>query len=220
MLLYEITSPDSVELVGIAREIRGTQTFEQIAKLVRKHFPMTKVKINITSKLEEGEMNIGAHYRAEEDEEGGIPIHIDLFFGKGEGPKEIEWSKQGRKYFLNVLRDVMKHELLHMKQHRERDFHPGRDGYVSNKGREYEYMSRPDEIEAYAMNIADELTRAVGNEGAFDLLRMAKKTAQFKTEIGHFLSPNLLAYFALFNYDSSNPVIKRLLKKIYIYLKR
>ena len=65
MLLYEITSPDSVELVGIAREIRGTQTFEQIAKLVRKHFPMTKVKINITSKLEEGEMNIGAHYRAD-----------------------------------------------------------------------------------------------------------------------------------------------------------
>ena len=106
-----------------------------------------------------------------------------------------------------------------MKQHRARDFHPGRDGY-DDRSLEYEYMTRPDEIEAYAMNIADELTRHVGKEDALTLLRMAKKTAQFKTEIGHFLSPDLLAYFALFDYDSSHPVIKRLLKKIYIYLKR
>jgi hypothetical protein len=79
-------------------------------------------------------------------------------------------------------------------------------------------MSRPDEIEAYAMNIGDEFIRKVGKDGAVDLLRMAKKTAQFKNKVGQFLSPDLLAYFALFNFDSENPVIKRLLKKIYQHI--
>jgi hypothetical protein len=105
-----------------------------------------------------------------------------------------------------------------MKQHRDRDFHPGADGYVDDKGSEIEYMSRPDEIEAYAMNIGDEFIRKVGKDGAVDLLRMAKKTAQFKTKVGQFLSPDLLAYFALFNWDTNHPVIKRLIKKIYQHI--
>jgi len=82
----------------------------------------------------------------------------------------------------------------------------------------YEYMSRPDEIEAYAMNIADELYRKVGKEDAIALLRMAKKTAQFKDEMGQFLSPDLFAYMGMWNFDSKHPVIKRLLKRIYQYL--
>ena len=218
MLINEVINPDQVELGPLAREIRGTQSLSTIAGLVKKHFPMTNIQIHKKPDLESGSMNIGAHYDPDEDEEGGIPIHIDLFFSDKDND-ELEWTKQGRKFFLYKLKDVMKHELLHMKQHRARDFHPGRDGY-DNRSLEYEYMTRPDEIEAYAMNIADELTRHVGKEDALTLLRMAKKTAQFKTEIGHFLSPDLLAYFSLFDYDASHPVIKRLLKKIYIYLKR
>lgn len=219
MLITEVTSPSQVELGPLAREIRGTQSFSEIAQLVKKHFPMTNIQIHKKPDLESGSMNIGAHYDPDADEQGETPIHIDLFFSSKDSD-EVEWTKQGRKFFLYKLKDVMKHELLHMTQHRVRDFHPGRDGYVDDKGLEYEYMSRPDEIEAYAMNIADELTRHVGKEDAFKLLRMASKTAQFKTEIGHYLSPDLLAYFALFNWDASHPVLKRLLKKIYIYLKR
>jgi hypothetical protein len=216
--MFEITQPEQVMLRALATDIRGTQSYTQIKQLVMKHFPMITVDIHKSIKVDQGSMNIGAHYDPDKDEEGHLPIHIDLFFSN-EDTNQLTWTRQGRKFFLYNLQDVMKHELLHMKQHRQRDFHPGKNGY-DNRSMEYEYMSRPDEIEAYAMNIADELTRHVGNEGAFELLRMAKKTAQFKTKIGHFLSPNLLAYFALFKYDASNPVIKRLLKKIYIYLKQ
>ena len=218
MRMFEITQPEQVMLRALATDIRGTQSYTQIKQLVMKHFPMITVDIHKSIKVDQGSMNIGAHYDPDKDEEGHLPIHIDLFFSN-EDTNQLTWTRQGRKFFLYNLQDVMKHELLHMKQHRQRDFHPGKNGY-DNRSMEYEYMSRPDEIEAYAMNIADELTRHVGNEGAFELLRMAKKTAQFKTKIGHFLSPNLLAYFALFKYDASNPVIKRLLKKIYIYLKQ
>tara|TARA_B110001454_G_C12716906_1_gene432944 strand:+ start:653 stop:1315 length:663 start_codon:yes stop_codon:yes gene_type:complete len=218
MRLFEITKPSQVELLALAKEIRGVQTHDQIKSLVMKHFPMTTAKAHTVDDVDSGEMNISAHYDPDVDEEGGLPIHIDLMFSKKDD-ENVEWTKQGRKFFLYKLQDVMKHELLHLTQHRTRDFHPGRDGY-DNRSLEYEYMSRPDEIEAYAMNIADELKRAAGLDGAFQLLRMAKKTAQFKDELGRFLSPDLLAYFALFKFDSANPVIKKLLKKIYIYLKQ
>jgi predicted dehydrogenase len=219
MRIFEISKPSQVELIGLAKEIRGTQSHTDIVNLITKHFPMTTAKVHTTSKIDSGEMNISAHYDPDIDEEGGLPIHIDLMFSNKDD-ENVEWTKQGRKFFLYKLQDTMKHELLHMTQHRERSFHPGRDGYVNDKGIEYEYMSRPDEIEAYAMNIADELTRHVGKDGAVELLRMAKKTAQFKTELGHFLSPDLMAYFALFKWDASNPVIKKLLKKVYIYLQQ
>jgi hypothetical protein len=79
-------------------------------------------------------------------------------------------------------------------------------------------MSRGDEIEAYAMNISDELYRQVGKDDAIKLLRMAGKTAQFKNEMGQFLSPDLFAYMGMWNFDSKHPVIKRLLKRIYQYI--
>ena len=219
MRLFEITKPDEVELLGLAKEIRGTQTHKQITKLVMKHFPMTTVKVHIKDEVPSGELNISASYDPDADEEGSsTPITIDLVFSSKDD-ENVEWTKQGRKYFLYKLRDAMKHELLHLNQHRNRGFHPGRDGY-DNRSKEYEYMTRPDEIEAYAMNIADELTRHAGKDGAYKLIRMAGKTASFKDELGHFLSPDLMAYFALFNWDASNPVIKKLLKKIYIYLKQ
>jgi len=68
------------------------------------------------------------------------------------------------------------------------------------------------------MNIADELVRQVGKEDAIALLRMANKTAQFKDEMGNFLSPDLFAYMGMWKFDSKHPVIKRLLKKIYQYI--
>jgi len=219
MLIKEILMPDGQEfdLEGIAKDINGTQSHDEIIDIVGNHFPIASIQVVRTPDLKEGELSISAHYEPDFDEEGDIAIFIKILFSK-EGPASFTWSKNSKKYFLNKLKDALKHEVLHMKQHRDRNFHPGADGYISDKGTEKEYMSRPDEIEAYAMNIGDEFIRKVGKDGAVDLLRMAKKTAQFKTKVGQFLSPDLLAYFALFNFDSNHPVIKRLLKKIYIHI--
>ena len=82
-------------------------------------------------------------------------------------------------------------------------------------------MSRPDEIEAYAMNIADELVRKAGDKKtALKLLTMAKKTAQFKDEMGNLLSPDLFAYMAMWDFNSKHPVMKRLLKRIYQFINK
>ena len=79
-------------------------------------------------------------------------------------------------------------------------------------------MSRPDEIEAYAMNIADELVRKSDIETAKTLLRMASKTAVYKDEQGNLFSPDLFAYMSMWDFDSRRPVIKRLLKKTWEYI--
>ena len=219
MLIKEILMPDGQEfdLEGIAKDINGTQSHDEIIDIVGNHFPIASIQVVRTPDLKEGELSISAHYEPDFDEEGDIAIFIKILFSE-EGPASFTWSKNSKKYFLNKLKDALKHEVLHMKQHRDRNFHPGADGYISDKGTELEYMSRPDEIEAYAMNIGDEFIRKVGKDGAVDLLRMAKKTAQFKNKVGQFLSPDLLAYFALFNWDPNHSVIKRLLKKIYQHI--
>tara|TARA_R110000803_G_scaffold129799_4_gene197076 strand:+ start:3203 stop:3868 length:666 start_codon:yes stop_codon:yes gene_type:complete len=218
MKITEIITPDrfKFDLNDIAKDINGTQTFREIIAIVEKHFPIASVKIVRNAELSEGELTIGAHYDPEKDEEGETAVFITIVFSK-EGPESFTWNSDSKKYFLNKLKDALKHELLHMKQYRDRDFHAGNDGY-DDSDMEHEYMSRPDEIEAYAMNIGDEFIRKVGKDGAVDLLRMAKKTAQFKNKLGQFLSPDLLAYFALFKWDTNHPVIKRLIKKIYQHI--
>ena len=218
MKITEIITPDrfKFDLNDIAKDINGTQTFREIIAIVEKHFPIASVKIVRNEELSEGELTIGAHYDPEKDEEGETAVFITIVFSK-EGPESFTWNSDSKKYFLNKLKDALKHELLHMKQYRDRDFHAGNDGY-DDSDMEHEYMSRPDEIEAYAMNIGDEFIRKVGKDGAVDLLRMAKKTAQFKNKLGQFLSPDLLAYFALFKWDTNHSVIKRLIKKIYQHI--
>ena len=218
MLITEIITPDrfKFDLNDIAKDINGTQTFREIITIVEKHFPIAEVNIVRVPDVPEGELTIGAHYDPEKDEEGETAIFITIVFSE-KGPETFTWGDNSKKYFLNKLKDALKHELLHMKQYRDRDFHAGTDGY-DDSDMEHEYMSRPDEIEAYAMNIGDEFIRKVGKDGAIDLLRMAKKTAQFKNKLGQFLSPDLLAYFALFNWDTNHPVIKRLIKKIYQHI--
>ena len=218
MRIVEITTPDGQEfdLDGIRNDINGTQSHDEIIAIVEKHFPIAEVTVIRTPQLKEGELSISAHYDPESDEDDNTAIFIKLLFSK-EGPASFTWSENSKKYFLNKLKDTLKHEVLHMKQFRSRGFHSGREGY-DNRDSNYEYMSRPDEIEAYAMNIGDEFIRHVGKDGAIDLLRMAKKTAQFKNKLDQFLSPDLLAYFALFNFDATNPIIKRLLKKSYQHI--
>jgi hypothetical protein len=218
MRIAEIITPDGQEfdLDGIRNDINGTQSHAEIIAIVEKHFSIASVSVVRTPQLKEGELSISAHYDPESDEEGNTAVFITLVFSE-EGPASFTWSENSKKYFLNKLKDALKHEVLHMKQFRDRGFHSGSEGY-DDSDTEHEYMSRPDEIEAYAMNIGDEFIRKVGKDGAVDLLRMAKKTAQFKNKVGQFLSPDLLAYFALFNWDTNHPVIKRLLKKIYQHI--
>ena len=220
MLLNEITQPSDMQELRMRLTsfsdwlTQGNHTPKEIATELENNIgDITRVEMELSPNVDKGDMNASAAYEQDDDEDGEIPFEITLVFSN----KEDRMAINDPNPLINRILDMMKHEMIHQKQARARDFEDYTQG-KDKRNMNYEYMSRPDEIEAYAMNIADELYRKVGKEDAIALLRMAKKTAQFKDEMGQFLSPDLFAYMGMWNFDSKHPVIKRLLKRIYQYL--
>jgi hypothetical protein len=220
MLLMEITKPsDMQELKMRLTSFRdwltqGSHTPKEIATELENNIgDITRVEMELSPHVDKGDMNASAAYEQDDDEDGEIPFEITLVFSD----KEDRMTVNDPNPLINRILDMMKHEMIHQKQARARDFEDHTQG-KDNRNMNYEYMSRPDEIEAYAMNIADELVRKTDKDSAIALLRMANNTAQFKDEMGNFLSPDLFAYMGMWNFDSKHPVIKRLLKKIYQYI--
>lgn len=222
MLLMEITEPSDMQSLKMRLTsfkdwlVQGSHTPKEIAAELENNIgDITRVEMELSPHVDKGDMNASAAYEQDDDEDGEIPFEITLVFSD----KEDRMAVNDPNPLINRILDMMKHEMIHQKQARARDFEDHTQG-KDNRNMNYEYMSRPDEIEAYAMNIADELVRQVGKEDAIALLRMANKTAQFKDEMGNFLSPDLFAYMGMWNFDSKHPVIKRLLKKIYQYISK
>ena len=220
MLLKEITQPSDMQELKMRLTsfkdwlTQGSHTPKEIATELENNIgDITRVQMELSPNVDKGDMNASAAYEQDDDEDGEIPFEITLVFSN----KEDRMAINDPNPLINRILDMMKHEMIHQKQARARDFEDYTQG-KDKRNMNYEYMSRPDEIEAYAMNIADELYRQVGKEDALKLLRMAGKTAQFKDEMGNFLSPDLFAYMGMWNFDSKHPVIKRLLKRIYQYI--
>jgi len=220
MLLNEITQPSDMQSLKMRLQsfsdwlVQGNHTPKEIATELENNIgDITRVEMELSPNVDKGDMNASAAYEQDDDEDGEIPFEITLVFSN----KEDRMTVQDPNPLINRILDMMKHEMIHQKQARARDFEQYTQGKDS-RSQNYEYMSRPDEIEAYAMNIADELVRKTDKASAIALLRMANKTAQFKDEMGNFLSPDLFAYMGMWNFDSKHPVIKRLLKKIYQYI--
>jgi len=221
MLLNEITQPN--EMKKLEQKLRpwrdwlvqGSHTPQQIVdELQRIIGDLVDVSLERSPNVDKGDMNASAFYDQEADREGDTAFGLELFFSTKDDQAMTITNPDP---LINRVVDMMKHELLHQRQAQARDYEDhsaGKDKRDSN----YEYMSRGDEIEAYAMNIADELVKKTSKKDAINLLRMANKTAQFKDEMGNFLSPELFGYMAMWNFDSKHPVIKRLLKKIYQYI--
>jgi hypothetical protein len=220
MLLMEITKPSSMKELEMRLKsfqdwlTQGSHTPEEItAELENNMGDIARIEMERSPNVDKGDMNANAAYEQEDDEDGEIPFEITLVFSD----KEDRMTVTNPKPLVQRVLDMMKHEMMHQSQARARDFEQHSQG-KDRRNISTEYMSRGDEIEAYAMNIADELVRKVDKDGALQLLRMAGKTAQFKDEMGNLLSPDLHAYMSIWNYDSKHPVIKRLLKRIFQFI--
>ena len=173
----------------------------------QKTFPDLNVDSLQNKQIDANTVNVGAFY--DDEEENDITVQL-MFNGQ-----QVSWNSKNRKDFLRRLQSTIKHEYMHADQHAARDYDAdsyGSDDSTSSR----EYYSRGDEIEAYAMNIADELKRKQGLEGAMQILRTVTKSSQLKDKLGFLLSPDLKAYIDEF--DDNPRVIKALLKKIYQFL--
>ena len=208
MRLFEITEPRNIPIAQLSRQLTGTQDIEDISLIVQKAFPDLNVDSMQNKKIDVNTVNVGAFYDDEEEND----ITVELMFSDED---TITWNAENRKNFLRRLQSTIKHEYMHADQHAARDYDA--DSYGSDDStHSREYYSRGDEIEAYAMNIADELKRKQGVDGAMQTLRTVTKSSQLKDKLGYLLSPDLKGYIDEF--DDNPRVIKALLKKIYQFL--
>lgn len=201
------------------RAVSRTVILNHLRKLAGRNTIVTSSNSDV---VDPNTLNINAYYDPDEDEDGGKPIEIVVVFNpedKRIKMDQIEWRE-----FANQVIEYLQHELIHQYQYRARGFQPTR-AYVSrsknpdNKAQQ-EYLGNSDEIEAYAHNLASELDRKTrGNiEQQLRLLRNFAGTAITKDQAGRFLSPNLYGYFKEFNFDTTHPVLKSLMKKTYQYI--
>lgn len=207
MRLYEITEPRDIPISQLSRQLTGTQDVKNISLIVQKTFPELNIASLQNNQIDTNTVNVGAVYDDEEDD-----ITVELMFSDED---TVSWNAENRKEFLRKLQSTIKHEYMHADQHAARDYDAdsyGMDDTTSSR----EYYSRGDEIEAYAMNIADELKRKQGVDGAMQILRTVTKSSQLKDKLGYLLSPDLKGYIDEF--DDNPRVIKALLKKIYQFL--
>jgi len=170
-------------------------------------FIARKFRVNVlhTSALEvdQNDINISAYYDADLDEQGRVSIELVLITNPVDEYLIIDTETWD--VFINRLADSLAHELIHMRQSRARDFQSvePRRKHIYNLDEAVQYLADPDEIDAYAHNIAVELKEHTNP------IQSLQNVQTLSTKE----SVNLWAYVNTF--PPNHPVVKKLLKKVY-----
>lgn len=173
-------------------------------------FIATRFRVDVmgteANEVEIDDISVTAYYDPDLDERKKIAIELVLVTNPNCNYlvlDSITWTR-----FVYSVADSLAHELIHMKQTRTREFEDVsvRHATAFNEHPDaQEYLADPDEIDAYAYNIAQEL-------------KVHKNPMQKLNQIKDIKledSVNLWAYLHTFEKDPDHPVIKRLLKKVY-----
>lgn len=187
-------------------------SFQKLLNNVRREFRNQSFDIKIRSlrdkTLEEDEFCVNACYDPIDDHHQEIAIEITIYHNFA---ADLLWGN--RLHITNLLVqifDATVHEFRHQRQSRKRLFEvfhkPGT------------YLDDPDEIDAYAVSIAIELCRNLGKTRALRYMSRFISLGRIKFN-GEYVSPALYAYINQFG-TISDPVIKRLAKKVYVRLQK
>jgi hypothetical protein len=184
--------------------------------MLRREFRERGFNLKIISdrnkKLDCEEFYINAYYDAEDDQNKETPIEVVVHHNF---EKTVVWDKKHTTDFLIQIFDAVVHEYKHQRQSIKRKYRV----YSENVKAPYkEYLAEDDELDAYALSIAIELCRTLGKYRALKYLSRVSALAKLKFN-KHYVSPQLSAYFGQFG-DITNPILKRLTKKIYIRLQK
>ena len=206
---------------GVCNRVRSNSkhgtSFPNLLVRLRREFREQGMDLKIKSlrdkKLNLEEFYVNAYYDAEDDQNREVPIEV---IAHHNFPKETIWSEKQVTDFLIQIFDAVVHEFKHQRQSRKRHF----INYWDHRNGAYhyqEYLSDPDEVDAYALSIAIELCRTLGKFRALRYMHWLNSLSKLKFN-DQYVSPNLSAYIGQFGLRS--PIIKRLSKKIYIRLQK
>jgi len=200
----------------IRNSIKYPTTFKILLSKTRKVFKSKNFDLKIKTKrqtfLNHEEFYVNAYYDADDDKHNETPIEVIVFHNFDNN--EI-WDTQHTTDMLVQIFDAVVHEYRHQRQSRSRNYVT----FSQHPQTPYnEYLSDPDELDAYALSIAIELCRNLGKFRALRYMQRLSYLSKFKIK-NQFVSPNLNAYVQHFG-GVDAPIIKRLSKKVYIRLKK
>lgn len=216
-LTKKIKIPKRKELMavmnGITNDLKNKFVpVEEMVDLLA-FYVSNRYKVNVSHatsmKSPSNSMIISGEYDSESDEEGRVPIN--LIFITHTTDKILVWDEETFEFVSKQIADTLIHELVHMKQTRDRNFEPviiiedlPNDEEEINRL----YLKQSDEIDAYAYNIASELDEEENQE-------IIKKYLSCPSLTPMDISINLWNYMQVFEKNLQDKTLKRLMKKVY-----
>lgn len=213
-----VVIPTRKEILEILEEIRPiiVNQFLTVDELIQELGIFLGKRFNIDVKhaeaaqVDQNDIDLMGFYDGGLDEAGDIPIEIYLVTNPMQDVMVVD--EEQFNIISRRVADTLSHEVIHMQQNRARDFlevekleyNEFEDESEENRW----YLSSPDEINAYAYNIANELLDKNAYPQVLEKLNRVK-------DISIEDSINLWAYVQAFSKDLNHPVIKRLIKKVY-----
>jgi len=188
----------------IGERITPRNLVKRLSKHLNKHQHPVRVKLYTGAKgaLEPGEFTIGAEYDPGLDEIKKKQFIIDFILNHPKTVPMIITSGMADQMAIDLVETLI-HEYEHQRQFRSRRYRYHRNTYRSNhsdpdKRADQEYLGDPDEIDAYAQNIA-----------ARQYLMKYKLNITSASEVN---SPDLKQYYKAFGKD--HEITKLLLRKV------
>lgn len=222
---YDWSVWDRETIAEMVREIKGdlvyqnltvSQFHDQITKHVKRYMPVRSRKSR-EKEVDLGRVWIGGVYHTDLDKDR--QKSIELCFAYNPKDRTLEMPTRHFNRICTRIADVILHEVIHMRQARSRRFKeiPGyRSTAESTKQRlNQEYFGDPDEIDAYAFNMACELNDKFGGNMR-DIVAYLNKEHK-----GYYKTHDTWkSYLKAFNWDQNHRVIKKIKKRSIYYLSR
>lgn len=189
----------------------------EIQKIFSKHLK-NNLPIKVTRetdwKTEPGWIYIGGFYYSDRDKKGNQAIEVLLSYHPLD--KFILVTKTKFERMCATIADTILHEVIHMRQYRSRRWKdlPGYSSVAaSSKQRaQQNYLGHPDEIDAYAFNIACSLyDRWYTSKEIAEHLNLDHTDKRLRKDSYHM-------YLSTFDHKHSHPVIKKLKKRVMYYV--
>lgn len=197
----------------IDQELKSKAVYNLFKKQALKLVPVVVTRTN-SMNVDHGYVYMGGCYSAEYDEQGQPAIELAIHFHPFD--EYICYTKTKFRRSCMLIADILLHEIIHMRQHRRRNFNRRPDYRSSARSekqkQEQSYLGNSDEIDAYSFNIACELYRKFKQDstGIHNYLNSSNKNSK--------CSSTWKWYMRTFDYDHNHPVIKKLKTKVVKYL--
>jgi hypothetical protein len=197
----------------IGQSLTPSEIQKIFSKTIKYYLPI-KVTKSIDKTTEKGWVYTGGYFHTEKDKIKHQSIEV--VFSYNPLDKRIVITRERFNRICRRLADVVMHEMIHMRQARARNFKsiPGFSSYAENnkQRKEQNYLGDPDEIDAYAFNIACELYDRFSDFNVIaNHLNLDQSDKRLKKDTYNW-------YLKTFDHKHNHTVIKKLKKRVMHYV--